>query len=265
MPKRERETTFAEGVSLSPASATLHDRELNTIGSYSYSWSGLPRGTVIGNYSSIAQDVKVMGVKHPLERFSTSAVTYDPAGSLFAAGLEGGAFKQVRNPHRHKPIIIEDDVWIGEGVLLSPGIRLGMGSVIAARSIVTKDVPAYAVVAGSPARMVKMRFDEKTVETLIASEWSRFDVKSLPITADSPIEVFLDALNQAKEAGTVFKFPPVAKFNALLMDLGVMPRPPAVVTEPSSGLQPSPEVDQLSLADDQRHQPVLASIESGAR
>jgi maltose O-acetyltransferase len=56
-----------------------------------------------------------------------------------------------------RPIVIDDDVWIGARVIILPGVHIGTGAVIGAGAVVTKDVPAYAVVGGNPARVIKMR------------------------------------------------------------------------------------------------------------
>ena len=67
--------------------------------------------------------------------------------------------------------MIGDDVWIAHDVFIKRGVTIGTGAVIGARSIVTKDVPPYAIVAGSPAIIKKYRFDEKTIKRLLASKW----------------------------------------------------------------------------------------------
>lgn len=229
---KTRDVSFADDVKVSRYAAILGGKEVITIGSYSYTWSSLPRGSTIGNYCSIASGVSFMGVKHPLERFTTSAVTYDPNGSLFVAGLEDGEFEQMTNPHeRRNPLVIEDDVWIGEGVLLSHGVRVGKGSVVAARSIVTKDVPPYSVVAGSPARVVKMRFPEPTIARLTECEWSAYDVKRLPIKADVNIDDFISTFEKTKEDGRVDLLPTAEKLVDVLARHGAIPESFDTVTQ----------------------------------
>jgi len=61
-------------------------------------------------------------------------------------------------------IIIEDDVWIGHGAILLAPLRIGRGAIVAAGSVVVKDVPPYAIVAGNPAKTIKMRFDPEQIE-----------------------------------------------------------------------------------------------------
>ena len=53
------------------------------------------------------------------------------------------------------PVIIDDNVWIGEGAMIMPGVHVGNGAIIAANSVVTKDIPAYSVAAGIPAKIIK--------------------------------------------------------------------------------------------------------------
>lgn len=66
---------------------------------------------------------------------------------------------------------IGHDVWIGEGSFIASGVEIGNGAVIAAHSVVTKSIPAYAVAGGNPARIIKWRFDKETIEKLEASKW----------------------------------------------------------------------------------------------
>jgi carbonic anhydrase/acetyltransferase-like protein (isoleucine patch superfamily) len=71
------------------------------------------------------------------------------------------------------------DVWIGASVTLAMGIKLGTGCVIAANSVVTKDVPPYAIVGGNPASLIKFRFDFGLISALLRSEWWNFDPRIL--------------------------------------------------------------------------------------
>ena len=68
-------------------------------------------------------------------------------------------------------VIIEEDVWIGSNAVILSGVRIGRGGVVAAGSIVTKNVPRYSIVAGNPAKVIKYRFDEETIRKLESSEW----------------------------------------------------------------------------------------------
>jgi virginiamycin A acetyltransferase len=193
-----RSISFAETVCYSRFAAQLLGNELCSIGRYSYTWSQLPRGSTVGNFCSIARGVKVIGVKHPLERFTSSSITYDAKAPIFADALIGRGLAQVPNPHVIAPPTIGNDVWIGADVLLGSGVKIGNGAVVAARSIVTRDVPPYHVVAGSPAKTIKLRFSESEVADLVASSWFNFDVTKLPISADIDIRSFIDTVECAK-------------------------------------------------------------------
>lgn len=79
-----------------------------------------------------------------------------------------------------KPVVIEDDVWIGGHVILLPGVRIGRGSVIGAGAVVSRDVPAYAVAAGNPARVVRYRKEEMAHEEADQTDSLRMGGASLP-------------------------------------------------------------------------------------
>lgn len=78
-----------------------------------------------------------------------------------------GRIKGSGHPRCKGDVIIENDVWIGWGCTIFSGVRIGSGSVIGARSVVTKDVPPYAVVAGNPVKVVKYCFDQSTINSLL--------------------------------------------------------------------------------------------------
>lgn len=67
--------------------------------------------------------------------------------------------------------VVGHDVWIGYKTIIMPGVKIGSGAIIAAGSVVTEDVPAYAIAGGNPARVIRMRFDDATIERLLKLEW----------------------------------------------------------------------------------------------
>ncbi len=73
-------------------------------------------------------------------------------------------------------IIVDDDVWIGYGATIMSGVHIGQGAIIAAGAVVTKDVPAYAIVGGSPARIIKWRFDDDIVQKLLRIDFNKIDI-----------------------------------------------------------------------------------------
>lgn len=107
------------------------------------------------------------------------------------------------HPTSKGDVSIGNDVWIGTEAIILSGVRIGDGAVIGARAVVTKDIPPYAIVAGSPARIVKMRFDKKTVNRLLKIRWwewadERIDA-AVPLLLSTDIEAFL----RAAEAGEI--------------------------------------------------------------
>ena len=115
-----------------------------------------------GNFCSIASNVVVfIDGNHRIDTFSSYPFYL---------------FQGIPNPSTWHPWgketpTIGNDVWIGADVLIFSGASIGDGAVVAARSVVTKPVPPYAIVAGNPARIVKYRFDEKTIEDFLRLKW----------------------------------------------------------------------------------------------
>jgi chloramphenicol O-acetyltransferase type B len=70
-----------------------------------------------------------------------------------------------------KKTFISHDVWIGQNTIIMSGLQIGVGAVIGAGAVVTRDVPAYAVVGGVPAQIIKYKFDEKLQNDLLESKW----------------------------------------------------------------------------------------------
>jgi len=80
----------------------------------------------------------------------------------------------------YTPLAIGSDVWIGHGALILPNVtEVGHGAVVAAGSVVNKNVPSYAVVAGNPARVVRFRFAQEIIESLLASKWWEKDIAEI--------------------------------------------------------------------------------------
>jgi chloramphenicol O-acetyltransferase type B len=137
------------------------------IDSYTYlGKSCLIQNTTIGKYCSIANGVVIGVGNHPLNLFSTSPLFYKRLNPL-----QIKLIKEDLNVIEYKPITIGDDVWIGMRSIIMDGVSIGNGVVVAANSVVTKDIPPYAVVGGVPARIIKFRFEEKKIAELIESKW----------------------------------------------------------------------------------------------
>lgn len=123
----------------------------------------------VGRYCSIAASVLSVRANHPIGALSTHPMLYDKDFGVVD-----------RNAVDQAPLVIEDDVWIGHNVIILPGCaRIGRGAVVGAGSVVTRDVPRYAVVAGNPARRLRDRFTAETMAALEASEWWLLDKAEL--------------------------------------------------------------------------------------
>ena len=165
----------------------------------------------LGRYCSVATDVALSDKEHPLNRISTHPFTthrhmVDFAKTEFNSDITTKEFCQLRPAP-----IIGNDVWIGTGALLKRGITIGDGAVVGARSVVTKDVPPYAIVGGVPARIIRFRFDQKTIERLLKVQWWQYNFIDLPRVDPENVEEFLDQLEVAVDHGRISKFAP-AKF-----------------------------------------------------
>ena len=89
-------------------------------------------------------------------------------------------FSFVEESHRIcEPVFIGNDVWIGCHSIIKPNVHIGDGAIIGANSVVTKDVPPYAIVAGVPAKIIKYRFDAETIKKLLDLKWWNFPYQIL--------------------------------------------------------------------------------------
>jgi chloramphenicol O-acetyltransferase type B len=156
------------------------------VGAYSFFSSGLVIRTRIGRYCSFANELIVGEGDHPITWLTTHPF---PSKGLshFNELAEYQGFKV--SPECRLPEVptttIGNDVWVGRRVFIKPGVTIGDGAVVGAHSVVTRDVPAYAVVAGSPARLIKDRFPPAIVERLQSLCWWRFamrDLEGIPFT-----------------------------------------------------------------------------------
>lgn len=121
--------------------------------------------STVGAFCSIAENVCIGHAEHPYNRFSTSPVFYKKDNPFEVSKFAQQAFDEF------KPTTIGNDVWIGYNAYIRSGVTIGDGSVIGAGAVVTKDIEPYSIVAGVPARVIKKRFDDKTIENLLQQKW----------------------------------------------------------------------------------------------
>jgi acetyltransferase-like isoleucine patch superfamily enzyme len=151
---------------------------------------GEPATLIIGKYCSLSIEIVIqLGGNHRPDFVTTypfSAIADWPE----AADIEG-------HPASKGDVRIGNDVWIGMGALILSGVTIGDGAVIAARAVVSRDVPPYAIAAGNPARIVRMRFPDDVIRKLLRLRWWDWDIdrvrRYIPLLMQPDIRAFLKA------------------------------------------------------------------------
>lgn len=127
---------------------------------------------VIGKFCAIAAETKfMMAPDHKLDGISTYPFP------VFKNGWEN-CFSIMDLPVKGD-LLVGSDVWIGYGSLIRGGVSIGHGAIIATGSNVVKDVPPYAIIGGNPGKVIKMRFDDKTIERLVKIAWWDWDIEKI--------------------------------------------------------------------------------------
>ena len=140
-------------------------------------WSNI----VIGNYCSFARDVSLFPCDHPMNLFTTHPITYD----TYTSGA-----KEKRQFGDIPSITIGHGVWFGQNsVVLSGCKKIGNGAVIGAGSVVTHDVPPYAIVVGNPAKILRYRLTSEQIELVEASQWWLLDKEELNDRIDDLLKI----------------------------------------------------------------------------
>lgn len=148
--------------------------------------------TSIGKFVSIAAMTRINPGNHPMARATQAHFTYR-ASAYFEGEQDDHAFFDWR---RSFHIRIGHDVWIGHGAIVLPGRNIGIGAVLAAGAVVTKDVAPYTIVAGNPARPVRRRFPQSVEERLMQLAWWDWSHdmlrEALPDFRALPVEAFIE-------------------------------------------------------------------------
>jgi len=128
--------------------------------------------TKIGKFCSIGPDCKIGLGKHPTKDFvSTHPIFFSTLKQAQITFADKNYFEEFEN------ISIGNDVWIGANVIVVDGVKIGDGVIVAAGSVVTKEIPPYAIVGGVPAKVIKYRFEKNEIEKLLELKWWDMDIE----------------------------------------------------------------------------------------
>ncbi len=143
------------------------------LGPYSYvGYQCFMVNTEIGSFCSIADRCSIGGAAHPMDFVSTSPVFHE-GKNLLKTSFSAHAIPQTPKT------TIGHDVWIGQGAFIKAGVTVSVGAVIGMGTVVTHDVGPYEIWAGNPAKLIRRRFSQETIDGLLASRWWEMDEESL--------------------------------------------------------------------------------------
>jgi virginiamycin A acetyltransferase len=154
-----------------------HFFERNVLHHYDFSGDRL----VIGSSCAIATGATFFmnGANHAMSGFSTYPF------NIFGCGWENGFDPATWEAENRGDTVVGDDVWTGAAALVLPGTRIGPGAIVAARAVVSGEIPPYAVVAGNPGRVLRRRFPPEAIERLLTIAWWTWPVERISASLDA--------------------------------------------------------------------------------
>lgn len=181
-----------------------------------------------GRYCSIAQGAVIGSHEHPTDWLTTSRTSYFPQVNGWDELMLGPAASALRARTRPFPsacpiTTLGPDVWIGQGAFVRAGVTVGAGAIVGARTTVLRDVPAYAIVVGTPGRVVRLRFAEPIVERLLALGWWDYSIYDLFDVPFDDIERALDLLEPLLSSAAV------APYAGPVIEAGELSEPKALI------------------------------------
>ena len=127
----------------------------------------------IGKYCCIGPYVRTITGKHPIEFAAMHPFFYAKKNQIGESYVDITKYEEhdYIDNEKHYQVFIGNDVWIGYEAVILAGVTIGDGAIIGARAVVTKDVPPYTIVGGVPAKQIRKRFNEETIDTLLKLKW----------------------------------------------------------------------------------------------
>lgn len=154
-----------------------------------YLYQGAPERLVIGRFCQIADQVRIItaSANHPMQGFSTYPFAIFDRSRLSEYIGQLGTLRDTT---------IGNDVWIGDGAVILPGAQIGNGVIIGAHAVVAGKIPDYAIIAGNPGRVVRMRFDTKTIARLMALQWWNWPIDRIERASAALTNADISALEE---------------------------------------------------------------------
>lgn len=163
--------------------ANISPNNLIQVGAFTGIYGGKIGHASIGRYCSIAPGVDIASDQHPIDWLSSSMIQYVPGLHNWDSWIKSENLDYLppkKTFDSNSTVTIGNDVWIGQGAFIKSGVTINNGAIVAAHAVVVKDVPAYAIVAGNPAKIIKTRFSPGIVDRLIKSQWWQYSITSIP-------------------------------------------------------------------------------------
>ena len=148
---------------------------------------------IIGKFCALARGVKFImnGANHKLEGFSTYPF------QIFSNGWERVTPQPEELPCKGNTVI-GNDVWIGYETVIMPGVKVGDGAIIAAKSVVVSDIPPYAIFGGNPAKCIRQRFDDEVIQSLLKVAWWNWEISKITRNLEKIVSADIEALASCK-------------------------------------------------------------------
>lgn len=144
---------------------------------------------IIGKFCALARGIKFImnGANHSMNGFSTYPF------AIFGKGWEHVDPAPETLPYKGDTII-GNDVWIGYEAVIMPGVQIGDGAIVAAKSVVTSNVEPYRIVGGNPARVIRSRFSDEVIQTLLDIAWWNWDIEKITRNLEKILGADIQAL-----------------------------------------------------------------------